>query len=117
MPLGTKAVVGAFTLSGVIHIVRPQVFEPLIPKALGRPRPWVVGSGVVELACAAGLASGQKWAPAATTATLAVIWVGNVKMAVDVQGSRRPAWQKALAWGRLPLQIPMMRAAWRSPTR
>jgi uncharacterized membrane protein len=117
MPLGTNAVIGAFTLSGVIHIVRPQVFEPLIPKVLGEPRRWVVGSGVVELACAAGLASGQKWAPAATTATLAVIWVGNVKMAMDVQGSRRPAWQKALAWGRLPLQIPMMRAAWRSPTR
>ncbi len=117
MPIGTNAVVAAFTLSGVTHLVRPQVFEPMIPQALGEPRPWVVGSGLVELACAAGLATGQRWAPPVTTAALAVIWVGNMKMAVDVQRSRRPAWQKAAVWARLPLQLPMMRAAWTSPTR
>ncbi len=117
MELGAKAVVGAFTLSGVVHMVRPQVFEPLIPRQLGNPRPWVYGSGVAELACAAGLATRQKWAPAATTATLAVVLVGNVQMALDMQRSRRPGWQKAAAWARVPMQIPMMRAAWNAPTR
>lgn len=117
MPAGTKAVVGAFTLSGVVHLVRPQVFEPLIPPQLGNPRPWVYGSGVVELVCAAGLATRQKWAPAATTATLAVVLIGNVQMALDMQRSRRPAWQKAATWARVPLQLPMMRAAWNAPTR
>lgn len=97
--------------------MRPQVFEPLIPEQLGSARAWVVGSGVAELVCAAGLASGQRWAPAATTATLAVVAVGNLKMALDVQRSRRPAWQKAAVWARLPLQVPMMKAAWSSPTR
>jgi hypothetical protein len=52
-----------------------------------------------------------------TTATLAVVWVGNLQMAVDVQRSGRPAWFKAAVWARMPLQIPMMRAAWNSPTR
>jgi uncharacterized membrane protein len=117
MDLGVKAVIGAFTLSGVVHMVRPQVFEPLIPRQLGNPRPWVYGSGVAELACAAGLATEQKWAPVATTATLAVILVGNVQMAVDIQRSRRPGWQKAAAWARVPMQVPMMRAAWNAPTR
>jgi uncharacterized membrane protein len=117
MAAGTNIVIGAFTVSGVVHLVRPQVFEPLIPRQLGDPTPWVLGSGAVELACAAGLAARMKWAPAAAAATLTVIWVGNMQMAVDVQRSRRPAWQKALAWGRLPLQIPMIRAALASPTR
>ena len=117
LPVGTKMVAGAFALSGVVHLVRPEVFEPLIPPALGAPRAWVMGSGVAELACAAGLVTGQRWAPAATTATLAVVWVGNFQMALDMQRSNRPGWQKAATWARLPLQVPMMRAAWRSPVR
>lgn len=107
--------IGAFAVSGTVHMVRPEVFEPLIPSQLGQPRPWVLGSGVAELACAAGLASRQPWAPAATTATLAVIWLGNLQMAVDLQRSRRPGWQKVAAWARMPLQLPLMRWAWTSP--
>jgi uncharacterized membrane protein len=114
-PVGSSVVIGAFATSGIVHLVRPGVFAPLIPRRLGDPRPWVIGSGVVELACAAGLATRQPWAPAVTTATLAVVWIGNVQMAVDVQRSRRPGWQKAVAWARLPLQVPMMKAAWESP--
>lgn len=107
--------IGAFAVSGTVHMVRPEVFEPLIPSQLGQPRPWVLGSGVAELACAAGLASRQPWAPAATTATLAVIWLGNLQMAVDLQRSRRPGWQKVAGWARMPLQLPLMRWAWTSP--
>lgn len=117
LPKGTTMVAGAFTTSGVVHLVRPRVFEPLIPARLGDPTPWVIGSGVAELVCAAGLVSKQKWAPALTTATLAVILVGNVQMALDVQRSRRPGWHKAAVWARIPLQVPMMVAAWKSPTR
>jgi uncharacterized membrane protein len=113
LPLGTQVVIGAFTASGIVHLVAPGVFEPLIPRQLGAPRPWVLGSGAVELACAVGRR--QSWAPAATSATLAVIWVGNLQMAVDLQASRRPAWQKAAGWARLPLQVPLMKWAWESP--
>jgi uncharacterized membrane protein len=115
LPLGTRIVVSAFTASGVVHLVRPEVFDPLIPRQLGSPRPWVLGSGIAELVCAAGLATRQPWAPSVTTATLAVVWIGNMQMALDVQRSGRPAWQKAAAWVRLPLQVPLMRAAWASP--
>lgn len=117
LPTGTWLVISAFTLSGTAHLARPQLFEPLIPRSLGAPAPWVLGSGVAELACAAGLATRQPWAPAAATALLAAVWVGNIQMAVDVQRSSRPSWQKAAAWARLPVQVPLMRAAWRSPTR
>jgi len=110
--------VAAFTISGATHLVRPAVFEPLIPAALGDPTPWVVGSGVAELACAAGLVGRARWAPAATAATLAIIWVGNLQHAVRIQSSPRtgrPA--KAVAWLRLPLQVPMIRWALDSPIR
>ena len=117
LPGGTRIVIGAFALSGVVHLVRPAVFAPLIPRQLGDPGPWVLGSGVAELACAAGLATRQPWAPAVTTASLAVIWVGNLQMAIDLQRSRRPTWQKAATWARLPVQLPLMRAAWESPRR
>lgn len=117
LPTGTWLVISAFTLSGTAHLARPQLFEPLIPRSLGAPAPWVLGSGVAELACAAGLATRQPWAPAAATALLAAVWVGNIQMAVDVQRSSRPSWQKAAAWARLPVQVPLMRAAWGSPTR
>jgi uncharacterized membrane protein len=117
LPVGTRIVIGAFTLSGVVHLVRPAVFAPLIPRQLGEPVPWVLVSGVAELSCAAGLATRQPWAPAVTTTTLAVVWIGNLQMAVDLQRSRRPTWQKVAAWARLPLQVPLMRAAWDSPRR
>lgn len=115
LPVGTRIVIGAFAVSGVGHLVRPAVFAPLIPKQLGDPTPWVLGSGVAELACAAGLATRAPWAPGVTTATLAVVWIGNLQMALDLQRSRRPTWQKAAAWARLPIQVPLMRAAWESP--
>ncbi|MFN8184231.1 MAG: DoxX family protein [Candidatus Nanopelagicales bacterium] len=116
LPTGTKTVIGAFAVSGAVHLARPQVFEPLVPEPLGPPRPWVYGSGVLELLCAAGLATRQPWAPALTTATLAGIWVGNLKMALDVQRSSRPVWQKVAVWVRMPVQVPLMKAAWASPT-
>jgi uncharacterized membrane protein len=111
---GTRLLIGAFAVSGAVHLVRPGVFAPLIPPVLGDPRPWVVGSGVVELVCAAGLATRKPWAPAAAAATLTAVWVGNVHMAMEVQRSDRPSWQKLAVWGRVPLQVPMIRAAWRS---
>jgi uncharacterized membrane protein len=118
LPWGSRIVAGAFTLSGVVHLVRPVVFEPLIPDVLGDPTPWVIASGVAELACAAGLLTRRRWAPAAATATLAVIWVGNWQMALDVTASdSSSAAATATVWLRLPLQIPMMIWAWRSPVR
>ena len=107
--------IGAFTVSGVVHLVRPAVFAPLVPSQLGDPAPWVLVSGVAELVCAAGLATRSPWAPAMTTATLAVVWIGNLHMAIDFQRSTRPAWQKVAAWARLPVQVPLMKAAWESP--
>ncbi len=110
-------VTAAFATSGVVHLIRPKVFEPLIPAALGPARPWVLASGAAELVCAAGLVTRRRWAPPATVAVLAAIWVGNWHMAITWQRDpRRTRAQRLDAWGRLPLQIPLMQWAWQAPT-
>ena len=118
LPWATKGLVAAFTASGVIHMVRPEVFEPLIPAVLPAPREVVYGSGVMELVCAAGLASRQSWAPAASAGLLLAVWPGNWTMAVRWQRSSKVhPLAKAAAWARLPMQLPLILAAWRTPRR
>ena len=110
-----KIVVGAFLASGAVHLVRPEVFEPLMPSWVPAHKEVIVGSGVAELLCAVGLVlpSTRRAAGVASAALLDGVFPGNVKMAVDaLQGSSRPF--QAVALARLPLQLPMIRGAWRA---
>ena len=56
LPKDTAALVAIFAVSGVVHLVKPEVYEPLMPSWVPRHRDVILGSGVAELACAAGLA-------------------------------------------------------------
>jgi uncharacterized membrane protein len=102
-------------VSGAVHLVRPQVFEPLVPPVLPAPRALVHASGVAELVCALGLLQARRWAPRASAALLLALWPGNAQHVAVVR--RMPRWVRAAVWVRLPLQIPMIRTALRSPTR
>ena len=107
---GLAALLGT---AGALHLVRPRVFEPLIPPALGSPRAWVVGSGVAELACAAALAvpATRRTGALASAGLLVAVFPGNVRMALGSRpGARSWARRPAVAWGRLPLQVPLV--AW-----
>lgn len=101
--------------AGTLHLVRPRIFEGLIPSALGSPRAWVYGSGVAELTCAAAVAvpATRRVGGIATAALFVAVFPGNVKMALDSHpGARSWARQPAVAWGRLPLQVPLVAWAW-----
>lgn len=117
LPTGTRVLVAAFTASGVVHFVRPQVFYPLIPPVLGSPRGWTYASGAAELVSAYGLATRRRWAPGTTAAVLAAVWVGNWWIAARVGRSKANGWVKAALWARVPLQLPMIAAALKSPVR
>jgi uncharacterized membrane protein len=110
--LGLALVLGG---SGVVHLVRPQVYAPLIPHRLGPPRPWVLGSGVAELACAAALAvpATRRAGGYASAALLVAVVPGNVTMAVRSRpDARSPAMRHpVVAWARVPLQVPLVRWA------
>ncbi|MET0788534.1 MAG: DoxX family protein [Cellulomonas sp.] len=97
--------------SGVLHLRRPGIFRPLIPRSLGNPDPWVLGSGVAELACAAALVvpATRPVGGAASAALLVGVFPGNVTMAVRSRPDARSwAGKPTVAWARLPLQIPLV---------
>ena len=109
---GSKLLVGMFAVSGAVHLVKPEVYEPLMPAWVPAHREVILVSGVAELACAAGMAvpATRRIAGWASAALLLGVWPGNLKMALDSNRSSNPA-LKAAAWGRMPLQVPMIRAA------
>ena len=117
MPLAkdTAVVAGILGLSGVVHLARPETYEPLMPKAVPAHREVIYASGVAELLCAAGLLHPRtrRLAGFASAALLVLVFPGNVKMADDARRSRSTRF-KVIAYARLPLQWPMIRAAWRA---
>ncbi len=104
--------IAGFAGSGTLHLVRPEVFEPLMPAWVPAHREVILASGVAELACAVGMAVPQtrRVAGWASAALLLGVWPGNLQMALDSNRSRSTAF-KVAAWGRMPLQLPMIRAA------
>ncbi|RLV48876.1 hypothetical protein D9V37_09730 [Nocardioides mangrovicus] len=101
--------------SGVIHLLRPETFEPLMPDVVPAHREVILGSGVLELACAAGLLTRRFRRPAgwASAALLVGVFPANLKMADDARRSSSTGF-KAAAYGRLPLQVPLIRMALRA---
>jgi uncharacterized membrane protein len=111
-----------FIASGTTHLVRPQVFEPLVPRSLPRRRELIYASGVAELACAAGLLDRRtrRYAGWASGVLLLGVFPGNVQMSANYAkraqrtgtGGARAAFVGTVA--RLPLQLPLLRAALRA---
>jgi uncharacterized membrane protein len=98
--------------SGVLHLVRPRLYEGLVPPEVGTARAWVTGSGVAELVTAALLAvpptrrSGG-WAAAALLTAFLPAHVHTFRVV-----PRRPLPVTAAVL-RLPLQAPLIAAALR----
>lgn len=108
-PLALAAV---FCVSGVLHLIRPGSYEALIPAWMPEPGAIIAVSGVAELVCAAGLVTRRRWAGLASALLLLAVWPGNISFALDA--AREPSARQpliALAWLRLPLQIPLIWAA------
>jgi uncharacterized membrane protein len=104
-----------FAGSGTVHLVRPRSFAPIMPRAIPQRHHTnlIYLSGLAELACAAGLLRRTRWAAPASVALLGAVFPANVQMALDAGSGRNPGAgdRRAVAWGRLPLQIPMVWAA------
>ncbi len=115
LPKDVALLAGIFAVSGAIHLSRPEVYEPLMPAVVPAHRVGILASGVAELACAAGLVHPRtrRLAGLVSAGLLVVVFPGNLKMADDARRSRSTRF-KAIAYGRLPLQAPMIRTAWRA---
>lgn len=95
--------------AGVLHFALPEPFDTLVPDWLpGDARAWTYGSGVLELVTAALVAypaTRQRGGLVAAALFVGVL-PGNVQMAVD--WSDRGLLDQLLAYGRLPLQVPLV---------
>jgi uncharacterized membrane protein len=72
-------------------------------------------SGVAELIAAIGLLLRQSWAPIFTVLVLLAIWPANWWFAIDALITNPDI--ALIAWLRLPLQLPLIWWAWRSPVK
>ena len=115
LPRSVKLLALGFAASGTIHLVKPEVYLPLMPSWVPAHREVILASGVAELACAAGLAvpATRRAAGWASVLLLLGVYPGNLKMAVDSTKTRNTGF-KVVSFARLPMQLPMIRAALRA---
>jgi len=112
-PTGLAAI---FAVSGILHFARPDLYRPLVPRALPAAGPIVAASGLGELICAAGLLGQRRWARHASAALLLAVLPGNVQFALDRTAEAGADPRLVLgAWLRLPLQLPLIWAALQRP--
>lgn len=127
-PALTKELTGLvalFLVSGVTHLVRPQIFEGIVPEAVPRKTELVYASGVIEILCAIGLLSPRtrRVAGLASAALLVAVFPANVQMTAHyARRARRKQDTSSRAMfagtvARLPLQWPMIRVAMRAAGR
>ncbi|WP_375491412.1 DoxX family protein [uncultured Jatrophihabitans sp.] len=107
VPVAAVALAAVLLTTGTWHFASPSGFESIVPRFLGSRAFWVRASGVLELGCAVGLLipRTRRMAGWAAAALFVVVFPANIDMAVQ-------AWQghgsKVIAFGRLPLQIPLV---------
>ncbi|WP_189054613.1 DoxX family protein [Longimycelium tulufanense] len=103
------ALAGFLAGAGALHFLAPAPYDGIVPRALpGRPRTWTYLSGLAELGCAGLVAARRTRRSGALLAALLFIAVfpANVRMAVE--WSKRPWPYRLAAFGRLPLQVPLV---------
>ena len=101
-----------FVAAGVWHFVHPATYLAIMPPQLPQPRALVYLSGVFEILGGLGLlpARTRRLAGWGLLALLLAVFPANVYMALIHERLGISGW---VAWGRLPLQLPLMVWVWR----
>jgi uncharacterized membrane protein len=103
------ALAGLLGASGVAHFAKPKPFDAIVPNVVpGEPRTWTYLSGIAELALAAAVAVPRTRGVGGKLAAgfFAAVFPANVKMAYDHRMKSPKV--KAVVYGRLPLQLPLI---------
>lgn len=100
-----------FVGAGVLHFVKPRLFEAIVPPSLPSPRALVLLSGAAEILGGVGLliAPLRPWAGWGLAVLLVAVFPANLHMARESERFRRlaPRW---VLLARLPLQAVLI--AW-----
>ncbi|MBN9644204.1 MauE/DoxX family redox-associated membrane protein [Corynebacterium mendelii] len=109
-----KFLIGLLGFAGVMHFVKPEGFDSIVPEQLPLgQRAWTYGSGVAEIATAALLSTEKtrRMGGLATAILMVAVWPGNFQMAWNWR--KKSPLKKAIALIRLPLQIPLIMGGWK----
>lgn len=120
-PLPTSALISASAVlsggllsTGLLHFAVPSRFDTIVPRWLpGTARFWTYASGAAELAVAGAVAAPRTRHAGglAAVALFVAVYPANLQMAWDWRLEPWP--YRAVAFGRLPLQAPMISHALR----
>jgi uncharacterized membrane protein len=99
---------GLLVAAGTTHVVAPAPYVRIVPRALPAPEALVALSGVVELTCAVLVAvpRTRRIGAWATVVLFVAVFPANVQMAID--SGDGAGWYRAVAWARVPLQVPLV---------
>ncbi len=110
--LNRYAITALIATSGVLHFVRPRFYKAIVPHALGHEVEVFYISGAAELVCAAAMTipPTRRLGGWLTALLLVAVFPANVQSALDggMHLLDPPLDSPALAWARLPLQLPMI---------
>jgi uncharacterized membrane protein len=106
-----------FLLAGTVHLLKPNLFKPIMPPWIPAPMACIIISGIAELLGGIGLlvpqTALQQAAGWSLLALLVAVFPANIYMAaahIRVNGFPAHIW---MSWARLPLQpILMLMVSW-----
>lgn len=118
MTAGAVVLAAIFIAGGVAHLVRPELYRPVMPGWLPAHDALILISGVAEALGGVGLLGKRTRRASAIGLILLLIAVfpANVEMLRVSQGRGVPWWGEALLWLRLPLQAVLIWWAWKVGT-
>jgi uncharacterized membrane protein len=106
-----------YLTTGLLHFLRPRMYQAIMPEYLPAHRELVLASGAAEMAGGAGLLSERTRRAAGLwlIATLVAVFPANLHMALHPERYRRfPRWA---LYARLPLQGVLIAQIWGASRR
>jgi uncharacterized membrane protein len=103
----SRGVCGAvFVGAGILHFVRPKMYEQIVPPGFGSPSAVVAASGAAEIVGGLALvgSGGRRLWRWWLTALLVAVFPANIYMALEPDRAGAGSWPAWLLWARLPIQ-------------
>jgi uncharacterized membrane protein len=100
---GPRAIGVIFIAPGILHLVKPEIYEPIMPPQLPKPRELILISGVAEIV------GGALYVPRGTR-TFASWWLLLLLIAVfpsNIYMTLQPKFQKQFSLPGLLLRLPI----------
>lgn len=114
MPVSTLILASIFIVGGLVHLFRPDIYRPVMPRWLPAHGALILISGVAELLGGAGLLVGRsRWYSCVGLILLLIaVFPANVEMLRVYRARGVSSWVEALLWLRLPLQAVLIWWVW-----